>query len=171
MVAVSAEYFFRRRELFDAVRAGLVALVAVDAAERGDLPTVDTAVNTILQGFSGWPSLTLAEQAEIGACLAIGLRRGGSDEAAAEWLEKAVESAFTLARRGELAPFGRLCQALLELLPPDRAVLTWARWLVAAASAGANEALRLIAAYVRWIPEDDLTNVVVNAQTGQLHSR
>jgi hypothetical protein len=168
---ISADEFQRRSDLFDAVRAGLHALVAVDASDRGDLRTVDAAVNAIPQAHSGWSALSLAEQAEVGACVAIGLRRGGADEAAAEWLKAAVGSAFTLARRGELAPFGRLCQALLELLPPGRAALTWAEWLIATASAGTNEALGLIAAYVRWTPADDLTDVVVNAQTGQLHSR
>lgn len=116
-------------------------------------------------------ALALADQSEVGACTAIGLYRGGAKDAAAEQLTAAAEPAFTLARRGELGPFRRLCQALLALLPPDQAVLTWAEWLVAAASAGADEALGLIAAYVRWIPEDDLTNVVVSAHTGQLRSR
>jgi tetratricopeptide (TPR) repeat protein len=168
---ISTEDWERRLNLFDAVRAGLHALVAVDAADRGDLPAVDAAASAMREGAPGWPALTLAERAEVRACLAIALQRAGAEEAAAEQLQEAVEPAFTLARRGEVDPFGRLCQALLELLPPDQAALIWAEWLIAAAAAGANEALGLIAAYVRWLPEDDLTEIVVSAQTGQLHSR
>lgn len=168
---MNVEEFERRSDRFGAVLAALHALVAVNAAERGELGAVGTAVNAILQAPPGWPALTLAERAEVAACLAIGLQRGGAREAAAEQLEGAVDSALTLARRGELEPFGRLCQAVVELLPPDRAALTWAEWLIAASAAGAHEALGLIAAYVRWIPEKDLTNVVVDAQTGQLRTR
>lgn len=167
------------------LRPGLWSAVGIWALDRARAGEVDQVRALVRQLLVERPMPTADAGARAVVLAAVAGRRGSaSDEleaaavllsdvrvAAAEWLEKAVGSAFTLARRGELAPFGRLCQALLELLPPDRAVLTWARWLVAAASAGANEALRLIATYVRWIPEDDLTNVVVNAQTGQLHSR
>jgi hypothetical protein len=128
-------------------------------------------VNAIHDADSSWLALSLAERAEIAACVAIGLHHGGAGEAAAEWLSRAAEPAFTLARRGEMDPFGRLCQALLELLPPDRAALIWAEWLISAAAAGANEALALIAAYVRWVPEDDLTDIIVSTETGQLLNR
>ena len=168
---MSVEQFQLGNDLSDAVKAGLNALIAVDAAGRGDLPAVRAAANAIAGAMPAWLALSLAQRAQVGACVAIGLQRGGAGDAAAERLGQAAEPALTLARRGETEPFTRLCQALIELLPPDQAALTWAEWLTAAAAAGANEALALIAAYVRWVPEDDLTNVVVTAETGQLDSR
>jgi hypothetical protein len=168
---MSVEQFQLGNDMSDAVSAGLNELIAVDAAGRGDRPAASAAVNAIAGATPAWLALSLAQQAEVGACVAIGLQRGGSGEAAAERLGRAIQSTLTLARRGETAPFGRLCQALVELVPPDQAALTWAEWLTAAAASGVNEALALIAAYVRWIPGDDLTNVVVSAETGQLDSR
>ena len=166
---MSADEILRRNDVFNAVRAGLHALVAVVAADSGDRPRRTPPGPP--PRSSRMAALSPAEQVQIGACLAIGLHHARAEEAATEQLKKAVEPAFTLARRGELAPFARLCQALLELLPADRAALTWAEWLTAAASVGTDEALRLIAAYIRWIPQDDLRNVAVSVQTGQLGSR
>ena len=76
----------------------------------------------------------------------------------------------------ELDPDGveRLVEVRLarqKILTRDNRPRLWAVIDEAVIRRVANEALRLIAAYVRWIPEDDLTNVVVNAETGQLHSR
>ena len=44
-----------RLELSGAVRAGLHALIAVDAADRGDLPAAGAAANAILEASSVWP--------------------------------------------------------------------------------------------------------------------
>jgi TIR domain/NB-ARC domain len=168
---MSVEQFQLGNDLSDAVKAGLNALIAVDAAARGDVPAASAAVDAMTGAMPAWLALGLAQQAQVGACVAIGLQRGGAGEAAQERLAHAAEPALTLARRGETEPFGRLCEALIELLPADQATLIWADWLMAAAAAGANEALALIAAYVRWIPTGDLANVVVSPETGQLDHR
>ena len=81
---------------------------------------------------------------------------------------KATEPAFVLARRAELGPFVRLCQGVAELLPPDQAALTWAQWLIAAAEAGGDQAQTLLAAYVRWLREEDIADIAVSERTGHL---
>jgi tetratricopeptide (TPR) repeat protein len=163
----------RRGGVLAASRAGLGAIVAIDAAARGDLREAKGMARAAAAETTsyGWLALNPAEQAEIHACLAIALRRAGEDEAAGEHLGEAIDPAAMLARRGELAPFQRLCQAIVEVLPGDEATLLWAEWLLVAAEAGAYEALGLIAAYVRCLSKEDLASVVVDPQTGQLHSR
>jgi tetratricopeptide (TPR) repeat protein len=168
----SVEDFNRMIAVFAAARAALSAVLAVDAADRGDAAEAKAAAAAAAEADPyGWASLTLAERAEIDACVAIALQRAGEREAARGRLAEAVEPALTLARRGELGPFWRLCQALLEVLPPERAGEIWADWLIAAAGVGANEALMLISSYVPWLAEADLTDVTVDPWTGQLQTR
>jgi hypothetical protein len=170
---MTADDFERSHGVLAGARAGLGAIVAIGAAARDDTAGAKAAARAgVVETESyGWLSLTPAEQAEIYACLAIGLQHAGEGDVARKQLEQAIAPALKLARSGELAPFGRLCQVLFELLPTDRATLIWAEWLIAAAGAGANEAIGLIAACVRWLPEADLARVAVSPLTGQLHSR
>ena len=169
---VTVEALERRQGLIAAAIASLGAVLAMDAAERGLTDQAEAAAEAMAGVTSayGWLALTLAERAEINARLAVGLQHSGDLEAAREQLGQATVSAGDLARRGELAPFRRLCQALLSVLPPEEATSVWLDWLLAAAESGANDALVLVADYVRWLPEADLAGVVVDAETGRLLS-
>jgi hypothetical protein len=169
---IDAEDLVRRTQTDAAMRACLVALLAMAAAADGDLDLAGEVAATVdLAALRGLPSLTFAERAEYHARVAIGLHRAGEPEAAMEMLRLAVEASMTMARRGELAPFARLCQAVVELLPPEEAAPVWARWLQAAAQSDSYHALGMIASYVRWSPVADLAGIVVNPETGDLESR
>src|SRR5262249_10811819 len=147
-VIIDAEEYLRQHEVHSAVRACLVALLAMAAAADGDRDSAGQIAATIdLMELRGMPSLAIAERAEYHARVAIGLHRAGNPQAAMEMLRLAAESSMTMAQRGELAAFGRLCQALVELLPPEQAAPIWARWLEAAAQSDSFPALGMIAAY------------------------
>jgi tetratricopeptide (TPR) repeat protein len=166
---LDAEDYLRDVQVDDAVRGCLAGLVAMAAAADGNRDQMAKAIAQVdLEALRGLPSLGLAEHAEYYARVAIGLHRAGEPETAIEMLQLAAESSLTMARRGELTSFQRLCQAVVELLPPDEAVLVWAQWLQAAAQSDAYVVLGIIASYVRWLPAADLAGIVVNPETGDL---
>ena len=168
-VILDAEGYVRDVQVNDAVRACLAGLVAMAAAADGDRDQMTKAIAQVdLEALQGLPSLSLAERAEYHARVAIGLNRAGESATAMEMLRLAAESSVTMARRGELTSFQRLCQAVVELLPPDEAVLVWAQWLQAAAQSDAHDVLGMVASYVRWLPAADLAGIVVNPETGDL---
>ncbi|AEH10718.1 MULTISPECIES: hypothetical protein [Protofrankia] len=180
-IIFDAEEFLHDAQADDAARACLTALLAMAAAGNGDAGGGDAGGGRELVGqpagtldldaLRGLSSLAFAERAEYHARIAIGLHRAGQPDAAMEMLGLAAESSMTMARRGELAPFERLCQAVAELLPPDEAVLVWTRWLQAAARSDSYHALGMIASYVRWSPASDLAGIAVDPRTGDLESR
>ncbi|ONH34523.1 hypothetical protein BL254_15885 [Protofrankia sp. BMG5.30] len=175
-IIFDAEEFLHDAQADDAARACLTALLAMAAAGDGDggggRELVGQPAGTLdLDALRGLSSLAFAERAEYLARIAIGLHRAGQSDAAMEMLGLAVKSSMTMARRGELAPFERLCQAVAELLPPDEALLVWTRWLQAAARSDSYHALGMIASYVRWSPAADLAGITVDPRTGDLTAR
>jgi hypothetical protein len=163
------EEYVRHMQVSGAVRAGLKALLAMAAATNNDHKMTREIVATInLTELQGLSSLTVGERAEYHARVAIGLHHAGEPDAAMEVLKLAAEPATTMARRGELDPFDRLCEALMKLLPPEEATLEWAQWLQAAAQSDSYYALGLIASYIRWSPAADVAGIVVNPHTGDL---
>ncbi|MFF5499265.1 TIR domain-containing protein [Streptomyces aquilus] len=164
-----AEDFLRDAQLHRAVRTSLTALMAVAAAERGDARLAgELAAEVELRPVKGLPSLSLAEGAGFQAAVALGLHAGGRSGDARDLLDHALSDTLTLARRGELAPFDRLCRAMVLLFPADDAHAIWAYWLQAAAQSGTYAALGMIASYLRWLPARTLEDIVVNPDTGDL---
>ncbi|MDQ1042978.1 toll/interleukin-1 receptor domain-containing protein [Streptomyces sp. V4I2] len=164
-----AEDFLRDMEMYRAGRTSLVALLATAAAADGDSRRAEELAKDVdLLEMKALPSLTFAEGAEYRAAVAIGLNAAGRSDAAMELLRYAASESLTMARRGELTPFERLCQALVELLPAGDAHAVWAYWLQAAAQSGAYPALGMIAAYLRRLPAETLQDIVVNTETGDL---
>jgi hypothetical protein len=169
----SVEAFVRRLGLDGAMRAGLEAVVAMGAAADRNLPEAASIAESALQHAQAvdWSELALAERAESRALIAIAPARAKRSELAAGELKLVSADAVMLARRGETAPFGSLCQALVEVLPADDANAEWAKWLAATGEAGASEALTLIAQYVRWSTELDVSGVAADLETGELRRR
>lgn len=164
-----AEDFMREGEVFSAARTSLIALLATAAAADGDARlAAEIATEVNLLEMKAMSSLSYAEGASYQAAVAIGLKAAGRSEEAMELLEWAAQHGLTMARRGELAAFERLCQALVELFPADDAHTVWAYWLQAAAQSGAYAALGMIACYLRRLPPDMLEAIVVDTETGEL---
>ena len=102
---MSADEILRRNDVFNAVRAGLHALVAVVAADSGDRPLADAARDRSPRSSRIGGSEPRRASPDRGTPRDRAAPREDFEEAATEQLKKAVEPAFTLARRGELAPF------------------------------------------------------------------
>lgn len=171
-VLIFAEDYLRDSDIHTAVEATLQAVLMMSAAAEDDRRRANDLADGIdLASLRGMPSLTLAERAEYLAAIAIGMHRAGAEDTAAELLALAVEPAVRLARRGELAPFDRLCQAALEVLPCESAISLWAQWLRAAAQSASHDALALVASFVKWCPETALLGVTVDTGTGDLVRR
>jgi TIR domain/NB-ARC domain len=170
---MSVEEFGRRHGSHGAARAGLEASLAMSAAAQGDLGQAATHAESANRQSKAvdWSELTLAERAESHAGFALGLARAGRAELATAQFIEASADALLLARRGELAPFGRLTEALVDVLKPDDASAMWSRWLISAGEAGASQALTLIANYVRSARDLDVSGVTVNVETGELRRR
>lgn len=164
-----AEDYLRDMDVDRAVRASLTALLATAAAADGDTElAAELAAEVDPARVSGLASLSFAERSEYLATVAIGLDAAGRSDDATELLREALSDTLTMARRGELAPFERLCRATVQILPVDDAHAIWAYWLQAAALSGSYAALGMIAGYLRWLPPEALADLVVNPDTGDL---
>jgi hypothetical protein len=167
----TTEEFERRVGLDAAARAMLESVVAIGAAADGDNDTAGTwalAAKQHTESSFGWAGLDPVEQSETHACVALALARAGKGDLASTQLSMASQAATMLARRGDVAPFSRLCEALAEVLPAEEANRLWVGWLVAASEAGASIALTLIATYVRWSHNIDVSSITVVEETGEL---
>jgi hypothetical protein len=171
--AMTTGEFEWRSGIFAAVRAAMGAIIAMRAVARGDLSTASAAADAAAADTKdyGWLALELSQRTQIEACVALGLHAAGASEAAQEHLAKALVDAPRLARRGELSSFRRLTQALVTLRPPGDAASIWATWLTAAAAASAENALFLIADYLRWLPSADIDGIGVQPATGELFTK
>jgi hypothetical protein len=161
---VSGETLERRSGCFTAARIGLASLLAVQFAAEGKSGEAQNMVSqeeSKIKGY-GWSALTLGEQSEVYAFLAIAKHACGDFDSALRHLRAAIEPALTLAARGEMQVFQRLVRALTQILPLDNAAPFWVQWIVAAAAKGARETMILLSILIRHVREEDIARVRVD---------
>jgi tetratricopeptide (TPR) repeat protein len=163
---VAGDMMERHAGCFIAARIGLASLLAVQFAadgKSGEARDVVSQEESRINGY-GWAALTVGEQSEVYAFLAIARHACGDLDSALQYLRTAIEPAPTLAGRGDLQAFKRLCQALTQILPPDAAVRFWVPWLVAAAANGARETMVLLSILIPLVRDEDVARVTVDPE-------
>jgi len=150
-----------------ALHAVLGSLIARFEAKNGNVVEAKLIVANATEKVKslGWRSLNSGAQSEIHASLALALHECGNGDAALKHLGEALSPAIALIERGDLTGFGRLCEAVVQILPREQSVPIWVSWLVAAGARGKLESNRLLSMLIRNLPEQDLGNATQSAKT------
>jgi hypothetical protein len=162
----SVESLERRSGCIIAARIGLASLLALNLATEGRSGEAQHLLSQEEDKIKayGWAALTVGEQSEIYAFLALARHACSDLNSALQYLRAGIEPAPMLAARGDMQAFLRLCHAVTQILPPDTAARFWTQWLLAAAARGVRETTILLSVLIRHVREEDISRVTLTRE-------